>query len=256
MATENQVREYYTTIEVEERDVHRLADEIRHAVTDHGRTRRRLAVVSGAALAVSAAAAAVGIGLAADRNDSPASHHPNRTQATTHGPADARTSESPPVALKHKTPQEIVNIFRALLPKQWTVVSTNASELPDDAYYVNIVINDGHGPALVSVAVNYRTPWETPVGCMDDTPPPSASATCTETSNGNQVLTDKTYEYPAAPSRGAREWVAEVWRPIQVAVDIHEWNSPSEKDAATTRAEPPLSLAEMTDIAENPAWTA
>jgi hypothetical protein len=259
MITDEELRDYFrATTHVDEQ----ARDRVLAAVSTAGAPaapRRKVAVLAGVGIAGAVAATAVVAGLAGGHasSTSPGATAPPTSSATSEPGPKATPSPSRAV-LNRMTPAQIANTFETLLPDGWHVVSSNAADLGAAETWVNAVIDDGQGPALVSVTLTYPPQFDyesAPVGCQDDPSLSWPASACAAGPVGSQVLAVKTYEYPEDPSRGAKEWIVEAWQPWPFAVRIHEWNAPTEKDTAATRDDPPLTLDELRKIALSPDWT-
>jgi len=132
-----------------------------------------------------------------------------------------------------------------------------------------VVFNDGHGAAEIIVGMQTATtgrPALCPSGDVagtTDHPAPASNAPalpprglpCTTLPGGTQLRVIQGPEYPNGHTPNATRWSVDVLRPDTIEVSIHEWNAPTEKGSAPSRAVPPLTIAELTTIATDPGWT-
>lgn len=111
---------------------------------------------------------------------------------------------------------------------------------------VQVVYDDGHGAAAI-IAGMYPS---TNLPCASQ-----AGDTCSTRPDGTKVRIHQGPEYPSGHAPNATSWSVDILRPDEVTVSIHEWNAPTEKGSAPSRAVPPFTIAELTAIATNPSWT-
>ncbi|WP_375499620.1 hypothetical protein [uncultured Jatrophihabitans sp.] len=252
---DDDLRGYYRSIYVDDDSVQRVTGALDTRPAWPAR-RNWVPIAAGIGIAACVAAAAAAVLTAGHNRNAQQSGSTGSAPVsvgTTSPPSSAATSTAAPSTPTRLTPTQIVATFTALLPGTWTVRTTRSDAQNTN---VDVVINDGNGAAQVSVGLDYPPihPYETkPVGCKDDGSTWPAGA-CTTASTGEQILALKSYEYPADPSRGAKEWYLEILRRDGVKVSIHEWNAPTEKDSPQTRRNPPLSLKQMQAIAASPRW--
>jgi hypothetical protein len=164
--------------------------------------------------------------------------------ATSHSPKPSRHSVVKPVV----TPQSLLQQALAGLPRVGhTTHYTGRSMFGFVA--TEFIYNDGHGRAEVAVTLEYGAGVETVKQFMHDThllrqPRP----------DGSSLFVSRGYEYPGDPTRGAREWSVHLFRSDGVHVSITEWNSPQEKDVATTRKLPPFTIAQLSRWITHTHW--
>jgi hypothetical protein len=111
---------------------------------------------------------------------------------------------------------------------------------------IDVIYDDGNGAALITGAVDHPDlPGGHSLSCD--------VATCTPLSDGSGYLA--LYQGNGDPNRPGStgiEWEASVHRD-NVVVTISEWNS-DDPYGAPTRTEPPLTMDQLTSIAEDPSW--
>ena len=223
-----------------------------------GKTRRRRRYVGlGAEVVMSAAVLAALVVVAMQFVT--ARPHGSATQ-----PALAPTSptvppppKSTPVRAVAVTPQIAAQTLIDLVPRYLGKVGIDkltGRSAPGQAL-TEVVIDDGHGAAQVDVAFSYPVNGQSSTTFVCDDPSADKSG-CSTTADGTKLWAQQGYEYPADPSRGAREWSVSVLRPNGLQVDLSEWNAPAEKDAPQTRPAPPLTIAQLTAIATSKQWRA
>lgn len=146
------------------------------------------------------------------------------------------------------SPQLLAGTLTDLLPRPGTITS-RAGIARSGLVAANLVYNDGHGAAQISLSLGAG------VGTFcAQTPRPTS---CQILPDGTVLFVYQGSEYPARPQNpGATKWMVTVTRGDGVSVEISEWNAPTEKGTHASRAEPPLTIPELTRIARNPRISA
>ncbi|MEU2184689.1 hypothetical protein [Streptomyces thermolilacinus] len=180
------------------------------------------------------------------------------------GPFDGRSEVAAAAVPEAEAERRVVSILRGLLPEG------KAREVPGDgggatlgAYAKGaVVLDDGAGPALVSVALG-RT--DSPAldlvalaGCPDG---PGGvgrwgpKGTCTKRvlSDGSGLLLVQDRVAPYG-ERDAAVWSARLIRPDGSMLTATELNAPATEGAAPTREEPPLSQERLTELVTAEEW--
>jgi len=111
---------------------------------------------------------------------------------------------------------------------------------------VQVVYDDGHGAAEIIAGMHPSA--NLPCGSRP-------GDTCSTRPDGTQVRVHQGPEYPNGHTPNATTWSVEILRPDKVSVSIEEWNAPTEKGSAPSRAEPPFTIAELTAIVTAQSWT-
>jgi hypothetical protein len=205
------------------------------------RRRRAATVVAGAtALAAVAVGGVLAGGLA---------------QGGGHGAGVAAAPERPTTAAKAKpevvTGKQVADVLAALMP-DGTLAHLTGTGTDRGATFASArgVYDDGHGPGEVSVVLQP----EGSVGpCAPAGQDPGTWCSVTHVRGGTLGLY-KGWEYPADHRGDVKDWTATFVTSAGAQVELSQWNSSSEKDAPKTRANPPLSVAEMTAIVTSPKW--
>lgn len=132
----------------------------------------------------------------------------------------------------------MVALLKSLLPPG-QVVSTNGRGTAADSSGItgsplaDVVYDDGHGKALVTVAVSRPYPGQAVTGCPDKTLVTYDSCT-TGRQPDNSVLTLlQGYEYPDK-RLPTKMWSAYLVRPDGGMVEADEWNAPADKGSAVS----------------------
>lgn len=237
--------------------LHHIADGLtpadRHALTSAGYARgrslrrRRTAMVTAGA-AVLALAGGGGL-LAATAADGPGHTTASRTGVAAPGfPSDAQLTAAATQAPPSFTARQMENLLVSLLP-HGKVSGREGRGTDDDAPYAQVVLDDGHGPAAISVTVQRHGGLP---GCGGAR---GAGDYCRQSAvAGGTLVIWKGYEYPDHRS-GTKEWMAEFQRKDGALVSLTEWNAPAEKGTSVTRANPPLSTARLAAIATDSVWS-
>ncbi|MGP4091637.1 hypothetical protein, partial [Streptomyces sp. KR55] len=127
------------------------------------------------------------------------------------------------------------------------------------APYAHVVYDDGEGGGAVSVGLNRVEPGSQSAReattCPDKVHVPHDSCTTSRLSDGSVLMLFQGYEYPDRRV-DTKRWHAELVTAEGQQISVSEWNAEAEKDQPITRDEPPLSMAQLKDIAAAPQWRA
>lgn len=182
------------------------------------------------------------------------------TQPLVSAPASPTAGTRPPTrpARVPITPQVAVRTLLDLLPREGSVSHlTGRSSLGWSGG--ELVYDDGHGAAELSVGVDYPYTYQGTVQRQAAGSLCSSQAVlqlhepCSTLPDGSQIAI---YQGDANVPGGPTEWAVNVLRADGVNVQIMEWNAPQEKDAAPTRSKPPFTVAELKAIAHSDEWQA
>jgi hypothetical protein len=162
-----------------------------------------------------------------------------------HPPALSRTHQADDSVTM--TPQLLLERTLDLLPGKPATHKYTGRAFPGWVG-AEFIYDDGNGAAQVDVAMGF-----TQDGIHAAQPPCQASDPgCSVLADGSHLQVARGPEYPYGHQPyNATEWSVDLVRDDGVEVSLSEWNSAQEKDAPITRAEPPLSIAELTAIARN-----
>ncbi|MGW1027601.1 hypothetical protein ACWD4J_28545 [Streptomyces sp. NPDC002577] len=123
--------------------------------------------------------------------------------------------------------------------------------------YAQVVYDDGKGGAAVGVSLNRIQPGSEQAGewteCPDKRLVPYDACTASTLPDGSKLMLFKGYEYPDRRV-DTKYWYASLVTPQGHHVTVSEWNAEAEKDAPITRDEPPLSTAQLKEVATATAW--
>ncbi|MEV6765268.1 hypothetical protein AB0N16_32435 [Streptomyces sp. NPDC051105] len=216
------------------------------------RLRRRTTVLGGAA---GVALAGVGGALLVPWGGS-SSGRPLAAVSTT-----PRVTPSPTAsATRAVTSDEMIRTLERLLPKgKFSKAEGRGVDENDPlvAPYAQVVYDDGHGAAAISVAVNRVLPGGSDarqaVQCPDKVYIPYDSCATSHLSDASVVTVIKGYEYPDRRV-DTKLWTANLVTPDGHHVSVSEWNAAAEKDAPISREEPPLSAARLKVLAAAKDW--
>ncbi|MEV5848209.1 hypothetical protein AB0M32_40230 [Streptomyces sp. NPDC051985] len=214
------------------------------------RLRRRTAVLGGAA---GVALAGVGGALAVPWGGSPSVARPPASVSTTPHPTSSPGGRA-------VTSDEMISTLERLLPagKFGKAEGRGADRSePHSVPYAQVVYDDGHGAAAISVVVQKVEPGgddaRQAVRCPDKVYTPYDSCTTSHLPDSSVVAIVKGYEYPDRRVE-TKLWTANLITPDGHQVSVSEWNAAAEKDAPITRDEPPLSAAQLTTLAAAQDW--
>ncbi|MFJ2958440.1 hypothetical protein [Streptomyces sp. NPDC087270] len=236
--------------------LHHIADGLapadRHALTAAGHARgrslrrRRTAAVT-AGVAVLALAGGGGLLAATSGNGTGHAAANGTGVAAPRFPSDAQLTAATR-APQSFTARQVENLLVSLLP-HGKISGRDGRGTDDTAPYAQVVFDDGHGPAEISVVVQARSGAPADCGAAR-----AAHDYCRQTTVPGGTLTVwKGYEYPDHRA-DTREWMAEFHRKDGALVSVTEWNAPAEKDAPVSRPTPPLSTSRLAAIATAPVW--
>ena len=209
--------------------------------------RRRAAVVGGAA-----SLALVGVGGALLLPGSGSSAHQDGASVGTGRHTVAATPAPSPVS-----GDQMIRTLEKLLPKGdfSKAEARGTDERPGP--YVQLVYDDGKGPAAISVGLGRVEPGSdearSAVQCPGRVFVHYDACGTTRLPDGSVVMVLQGYEYPDRRV-DTKWWSAELVTPQGQHVSVSEWNSAAEKDAPVSRAEPPLSAAQLRKLAAAGAW--
>jgi hypothetical protein len=143
----------------------------------------------------------------------------------------------------------VEDILVSLLPKGGTASELSGRGTAGGYPYAQAVYDDGHGKGLVAVEVSAS--GDAP-DCPSPNPDPTTSCTLTHI-GGGLLQIYKGYEF-SDHRADTKDWVARYRTASGAFVELSEWNSPQEKGAPVSRAEPPLDSAQMTALVTSPRW--
>ncbi|MGW2572218.1 hypothetical protein [Streptomyces sp. NPDC001537] len=151
---------------------------------------------------------------------------------------------------------QMIRTLEGLLPKG-TFSKAEARGSDERGPYVQLVYDDGKGPAAISVGLGRIEPGSDEARGATECPGKvfvhyDACGT-TRLSDGSVVMVLQGYEYPDRRV-DTKWWSAELVTPAGQHVSVSEWNAPAEKGASTSRAEPPLSADRLRKLAAAGAW--
>ncbi|MFB7169781.1 hypothetical protein ACFCYM_02965 [Streptomyces sp. NPDC056254] len=246
----------------------------RHALVDAGEergrhlvARRRAAVVGGSALALAlvATAGAYAGGLldgagGSDGVTVAAAPTPDAGSATDgangggHGGAPSPRVGSGAVGAERM----MTNLEKALAPQGGKLTATAARGTGSEGgAAVSGVYDDGKGKAAVSVSLSRVDPKGSQARqlteCGDKSLQGYDDCRTEQLPDGSKLLVYKGYEY-ADRRVDTKCWRAVLVTPAGFLVEASEWNAPAEKDAATTRPEPPLNSAQLKSLVTSQVW--
>ncbi|MFI6205837.1 hypothetical protein ACIBAI_05480 [Streptomyces sp. NPDC051041] len=221
----------------------------RAALAAAGRARGRRALLRRAAVAGGAAGVAlagVGGALVLPGSEASGPQRPSAAAAPTAAPAPAEFSGA-----------DLVRTLKGLLPKGGFGEESARGSGAQPGPSVRLVYDDGKGAAAISVSLDRIEPGserarET-TRCPDRALVPHDSCTTSRLPDGSVLMLFQGYEYPDRRV-DTKWWNAELVTPEGQHVSVSEWNAPAQKDAATTREEPPLSPARLKRVATAKVW--
>lgn len=172
--------------------------------------------------------------------------------------AAGRTIPPPPAEGDGKvSAADLVRTLKKLLPEgkfsKEQGRGTGAALMP----YAQVVYDDGKGGGAVAVGLNRVEPGSEQsrqaTSCPDRTQVPYDRCTTTKLADGSALKLFQGYEYPDRRV-DTKWWVADLVTPQGHHISVSEWNAEAQKDAPVTRVEPPLSIAQLKEVATAAAW--
>ncbi|MCF1600220.1 hypothetical protein, partial [Streptomyces muensis] len=175
-------------------------------------------------------------------------------------PSSSSVAEQPsatPPALP-LTGRELIATLEDLLPEgkvsEQRARGTENSTLPP---YVHLVYDDGKGPGAIGVSLDRVEPGSDQarqtIDCPDKALVPHDSCVSTRLADGSLLKLFQGYEYPDRRV-DTKLWSADLVTPTGQHVTVSEWNAAAEKDAPISRSEPPLSTAQLKELATAQVW--
>lgn len=144
------------------------------------------------------------------------------------------------------TPQALLQIALDTLPRPGSTSHYSGNSSPGQVG-TGFVYDDGHGPALVSVSLEFPL-------LSDGLGAACQISVCTTLSDGSKLAVYQGNGHPGDASIPGKDWEVTLARPDGVVVSITEFNSAQEKSANLTRADPPFTVAELTTWAGSGRW--
>ncbi|MGW1746294.1 hypothetical protein ACWCRD_11870 [Streptomyces sp. NPDC002092] len=146
---------------------------------------------------------------------------------------------------------QLIRTLEGLLPKG------KFSKAEARGSYVQLVYDDGKGAAAISVNLGRVEPGSDEARRTTECPGKAFAhydaCSTTRLPDASVVMVLQGYEYPDRRV-DTKWWSAELVTPQGQHVSVSEWNAAAEKDAPVSRSEPPLSPAQLRELAAAGAW--
>ncbi|KQX71194.1 hypothetical protein [Streptomyces sp. Root1310] len=211
---------------------------------DRLRLRRRTAIAGGAA---SLALVGVGGALLVPWGGKPA---PQPSSVAASGSAEQAAFSA----------DDVVRTLEKLLPEGKFTESEARGTNEDLPPLAVGVFDDGKGEGSVSVGLaripadaGEVNPSTAVMPCPDGEQTGLDSCRTELLSDGSAITVYQGYEYPDHRDN-LKSWGADLVTPAGHHVSVIEWNAPAEKGRPVSRAEPPLTTAQLKALAEAPKW--
>ncbi|WP_369248887.1 hypothetical protein [Streptomyces sp. R41] len=121
----------------------------------------------------------------------------------------------------------------------------------------HLVYDDGHGKAAVEVGLGRIDPGSQmareSTTCPDKNLVSYDACTASKLADGSALMIFQGYEYPDRRV-DTKHWYAQLVTPKGQQVSVYEWNAAAEKDSPVSRANPPLSPAQLKTVVTAAAW--
>ncbi|EKX62887.1 hypothetical protein [Streptomyces ipomoeae] len=152
---------------------------------------------------------------------------------------------------------ELVRTLKGLLPKGKFSGESSRGTGARLGPYARVVYDDGRGGAAVEVGLG-RTDADSEQARQLTTCPDKTFVefdSCEESTlpDGSRLMLFKGYEYPDRRV-DTKHWYAQLVTRDGYDVSVMEWNAETQKSSPITRDEPPLSTAQLKEIALDSAW--
>ncbi|MFD3499529.1 hypothetical protein [Streptomyces sp. NPDC058678] len=218
-----------------------------HARGRRLRLRRRAAVVGGAA-----SLTLVGVGGLMLLPGEGSQEQEQRSVAT--GPT---ATASPTATPRPMSRADMIRTLQELLPEGQFGESDARGTNEDLPPYARVVFDDGKGAASVSLGLDRIEPGSDRARevaeCPDKEQVPYDSCSSSRLADGSLLKIFQGYEY-SDRRVDTKLWTADLVTPDGQYVTVSEWNSAAEKDAPISRPNPPLSKAQLTELASAGVW--
>ncbi|MEU3658291.1 hypothetical protein AB0E77_00790 [Streptomyces sp. NPDC032940] len=212
------------------------------------RLRRRAGVLGGAA-----GIALVGVGGALLLPHGGDSAEPQQTSVAA-PPSGTAASPAPTASYSG---DDLLEELGKLLPKGKVSGGEASGTVPGMPPNAHLVFDDGRGAAAVGISFDRVEPGSQSVRDMTTCPDKDLVAydacSTSRLSDGSMLMIYQGYEYPDRRV-DTKWWSAELVTARGQHVSLSEWNAPAEKDAAITRAQPPLSPAQLKKVVTAEVW--
>ncbi|MEW1831717.1 hypothetical protein [Streptomyces sp. NPDC088196] len=170
------------------------------------------------------------------------------------GAPGARDSPATPTSVPTSR-ADLAATLKALLPEgRVTEQEEMGTENGPDA---EVVYDDGRGPAAIGIDLTSLEPGvqaEMSIGCPDPTQTESHRCVTSELPGKARVTLLKRYAFPDDRRLDTKVWSAALLTPSGQYVSVTEWNSTARSGAPITRAEPPLSGAQLKKLVTAEVW--
>ncbi|MFJ7075062.1 hypothetical protein [Streptomyces sp. NPDC098781] len=151
---------------------------------------------------------------------------------------------------------ELASIFKDLLPKG-KITDRSRPRTGYDPFVAEVVHDDGEGPAAISLSFHYVEPGvqaEMTIGCPTVNQSESESCVTTTLPDRSRVTVLKRYAYGDDRRLDTKRWSADLLTPSGHYISVTETNSPAPEGAPVSRAEPPLSGAQLKALVSAGVW--
>ncbi|MFE7464304.1 hypothetical protein ACFU6R_09370 [Streptomyces sp. NPDC057499] len=217
--------------------------------------RRRVATVTGSV----AALAAVGLGTSyttgafgggSGRGGAGVAAQPEARET---GPATKTSPGKGP----QLSAEQVIERLERLLPEGKVSGQAGSGTAGRPGPSARLVFDDGEGRAAIGVSVGAVDPdgtmAEQQLACPDKTFVSFDSCRNETLADGSRLMVMRGYEYPDKRV-DTKWWHAYLVTSDGYTVDASEWNAPAEKDAAVSRAEPPLTVGQLKGLVTSDVW--
>jgi hypothetical protein len=211
------------------------------------RGRRRVRLIRGAeaftGLGVLAGVAALVVALLPSGD----STHGGAQPGAASPPVQASTTAAPARDTVLMTPQALLQTALDTLPRAGTTSHYSGNSSPGQVG-ASFVYDDGHGPALVSVSLEFPL-------LSDGLGAACQISVCRTLADGSRLAVYQGNGHPGDPSIPGKDWEVILERvPGGTVISITEFNSAQEKSTNLTRPDPPFTVTELTNWTGNGRW--
>jgi hypothetical protein len=172
--------------------------------------------------------------------------------------ASSATPSAVPTPSASVTEQDMIRTLERLLPPGGTVSRAagrgSAAAGVDGSPFAQLTYTDAHGGTSgIDIDIARPGPWNAQQdGCLPVEVRPYDQCAVRTLPDGATAVEDKSYTYPSGHT-GQRRWTSDVWTVGGAHLSVEEFGGGGEK-GSTSSADPVLSLARLTAIADSLSW--
>ncbi|MFE6173554.1 hypothetical protein [Streptomyces sp. NPDC056464] len=152
---------------------------------------------------------------------------------------------------------DLVSALRQMLP-EGRITEPSRLGAGSSPYGTEIVYDDGKGPAAIRLSFDRYIPndmqGEMTIGCPTTAGSEDDNCVMTSLPDHSRVTLLRTYAYQDDRRLDTKVWSAQLLTSSGQYVSVTEWNSSAPSGAPISRAEPPLSAAQLKELVTAGVW--